>query len=251
MKIIAFRNTGIKDTHHPGVYRVINEAPEGGVDLLIGQIFGAVQQKGRFRSRFKDIAGYVSVLTHIVAEPRYGINDIIRNPMTRKKSGIHPNAVCLTLQNHDLTVGTDRIQIFLYNLLAMQENTLQKETVRFFARIVLHIIGDKVKDFLLAVTREIHKLIPILRSDGHGNMNMAVDDSRHDEFSVKILYLTFKLRQAGVISHIHKFTVFYRQGGGQQAVPVRGKDFGVPDDPICFHNCSFHSADSLREWPTC
>ncbi len=135
----------------------------------------------------------MTVLTYIVTKPRNRIYDIIRNTMALKKPGICPDAVSLSLKDHDLTVSTDRIKIFLCNLFSMQESSLQKEIVNLSARIVLNIICYKVKSSLFAVTYNILTHIFILKCDGHGNMNVTVDDTGHDELAAKVSNLSLIL----------------------------------------------------------
>ena len=122
----------------------------------------------------------------------------------------------------------------------MQKNTLQKEIVALPARIVLNMISYKAKGFLFAVTHDILTHILILKSDGHGNMDMAVDDPRHDEFPVKIRHLALIIRKTGIIADINKFAILYRKGCSPQGFRVRCKDFCVSYDYVCLHSASFY-----------
>lgn len=47
-------------------------------------------------------------------------------------------------------------------------------------------------------------------------MNMAVNDSGHDELSAEIGDLSLIIREAGLISHVDEFTVFNRKSRCQR-----------------------------------
>ena len=96
----------------------------------------------------------------------------------------------------------------------MQKYTLQKEIVAFLSRIVLNVISDKVQSALLAVTKNVFAHVLILKSDWHGNMDMAVDNARHDEFSIQIHRLALIIRKPCLISYIDKSAILDHKGGG-------------------------------------
>ena len=80
----------------------------------------------------------------------------------------------------------------------------------------------------------------VLKTNGNGDMHMAVDNAGHDEFAAQVLYLAFVALQASFIAHIHKFAVLYHQGRRHGLVLIRSKNFCVFDNLVCFHGYAFN-----------
>ena len=59
-------------------------------------------------------------------------------------------------------------------------------------------------------------LIRVLKTDGKSHMDMAVDDTGHDEFPAQISDLSFIPRKTGFIPHIGEFR--FKSGGNTEFV---------------------------------
>ena len=66
-------------------------------------------------------------------------------------------------------------------------------------------------------------------------MDMAVDDTGHDEFPAEISDLSFILRKTGLVAHVDEFTVLHYKSGCLQVVRIRSKDFCIFNNLISFH----------------
>ena len=179
------------------------------------------------------------VLAHIIAESGHRVHNVVCNAVPRKGPGVYPDAVRFPFQDHDFGVRTNRVEIFLGNVVAVEEYALQKESVTIPAGIARDVVRHKIQGSLFAVTRDVRAHIRVLESSAHGYVDMAVNDARHNEFAAKIGNLALIGRKARLITHIDEFAILHHKGGCQRIVLIRGKDFCVFHNHICFHAC-FH-----------
>ena len=232
------RDAGIKDTAHAHRYGIINPPLKRRVNLLIGQIHGAVEHDWNFRRPFKYISGDMSILADIVAQARHGIRGVVRNAVPLKDLAVHPDAVSLRFLNLKLAIGTECIEIFFCDFFPLvQVLSVEQESVTFLAGVLCNIVGHTVQKPLLAPAQNLFADLRIFESDGQGHVHMAVDDAGHDELAAQVRHLAFVGLQAGFIAHIDEFAVLDGQGRGKGTLAVRREDFCVFDDFVCFHGC--------------
>ena len=183
----------------------------------------------------EDIACHMAVLTHIITELRHRILRFIRNPVLCKYPGVHPDTVPFSLQNQQLSVRTDDIQIFLCEDLPLQVFPLQNKSVTLFPGIAFHIPVHKIQRFLPAGAHNIFSHIHVGKTDARRHMNMAVNNTRHDELPAEIRDLALIILKSRLTAHIDEFSVLHHKSGCLRTVFVRREDLSVFDNHICFH----------------
>ena len=227
------REAGIEDGAHTGIHAIINQALQRRFYLRIRGIH-AVEKKGPRRG-FKGVSGHVPVFPDKIAEPGHRVHRFIRDSVCRKNLGVHPDAVALPFQNHQLAVRTDGVQILLGEGFSLQELLLQQKAVTRQTGILGDIIGHEVQGSLLAVALETKSHIGILETDADCHVYMGVQNTGHDKFAVEVSDLSLVGRKTCLVSHINEFAVFYHQRGGHGIVLVRGEDFCIFNNPVCLH----------------
>ena len=150
--------------------------------------------------------------------------------------------------DHELCIRADRVEIFLHDLLPVQEALFHVEPVALLTRILFYIVRNNSQRFLFAAAFNAHPRIRILKSDRHGNMDVAVNDAGHNEFSAKVGHLSLIIRKAGFIAHIDELSVFYRNGGCLRVVLICGEDFRILKNLVCPHVCHLLSFFSDSAW---
>ena len=72
-------------------------------------------------------------------------------------------------------------------------------------------------------------------SGPHGYMDVAVDNTGHNEFTVEIFHLSVICRKSVLIANIDELSVLHNKRAGQRFFLIRSKDDCVFDDPVRFH----------------
>ena len=67
VECIGPRNSCVKNAVYTDTDAEVNPSSDRIVDLLIGQFHGSIEHKGNFCRTFEDIAGHMTVLSHIIA----------------------------------------------------------------------------------------------------------------------------------------------------------------------------------------
>ena len=181
----------------------------------------------------------MAVFTHVIRKARDGVRRVVRNAMALKNLGIHPDAVPLPFLNLQFRIRTNGVQLLLDDILSFQEPFLHVEPVPFLAGVRFDIVRHQLQRSLLAVRLDPLSHRCVLKTNGNGDVHVAVNNAGHDELAAQVLDLAFVTLQAGFIAHIHKFTVLYHQGRCQGLVLVRSKNFCVFDNLVRFHGYAF------------
>ena len=147
----------------------------------------------------------------------------------------------LRLLNLQFPVRANCVQILFGDIVLLQVLFVEHQAVTVLTRMLLNIIRYKIQRTLLAVainnfpeSRYAYQIV----SGSHGHMDMAVDNTGHDEFPAKIRDLSLVRRKTGLVTHINEFSILHREGGCCRFALVRCEDSGVFYNLIRFHWCS-------------
>ena len=121
----------------------------------------------------------------------------------------------LCFLNLQFSIRANRVQLFLREVFVVQIFFVEDIAIASHPGILPDILGDDIQSFLFAAAmKHLSNVTHQLVSGPHGYMDMAVDNTGHNEFPVEIFHLSVIRRKSVLIANIDELSVLHNKCAG-------------------------------------